>query len=217
LTTNIQMKNIIYPITLAVTILIACNPNIDDQNDDDTQGVLINGVRWATTNVDAPGTFAAKPEDFGMFYQWGKNVGWSATDPLVSSNGDKAWDTNTIPDYEWAQTDDPCPDGWRVPMDKDTKALIDGSKVDRTWTKQGGVRGTLFVDMKTGKSIFLPAAGLRLDSSGALVGVGTAGCYWAAKASSATLAYDLNFGSMTVGAHYGRNRGYGFAVRCVSE
>ena len=33
-------------------------------------GVLINGVCWATRNVDAPGTFAENPEDPGMMYQW---------------------------------------------------------------------------------------------------------------------------------------------------
>ena len=49
-----------------------------------SEGVLINGVRWATSNVDMPGTFAANPEDAGLFYQWGSNVGWSSTDPCVS-------------------------------------------------------------------------------------------------------------------------------------
>jgi len=33
-------------------------------------GVIINGIKWATRNVDMPGTFAANPEDAGMFYQW---------------------------------------------------------------------------------------------------------------------------------------------------
>jgi len=34
--------------------------------------VVIGGVRWATCNVDAPGTFASSPEKIGMLYQWGK-------------------------------------------------------------------------------------------------------------------------------------------------
>ena len=40
-----------------------------------TDGVVINGVRWATRNVDKPGTFAANPEDAGMLYQWNRKVG----------------------------------------------------------------------------------------------------------------------------------------------
>ena len=34
------------------------------------KGVEINGIRWATQNVDKPGTFVLNPEDLGMFYQW---------------------------------------------------------------------------------------------------------------------------------------------------
>ena len=34
------------------------------------EGVVINGVRWATRNVDAPGTFAQSPEDAGGFFTW---------------------------------------------------------------------------------------------------------------------------------------------------
>ena len=31
------------------------------------EGIVINGVRWATRNVDAFGTFAERPESPGMF------------------------------------------------------------------------------------------------------------------------------------------------------
>ena len=50
-------------------------------------GVLINGVRWATRNVDAPGTFTTAPENAGMLYQWNRRVGWSNSEPMVNSNG----------------------------------------------------------------------------------------------------------------------------------
>ena len=33
-------------------------------------GATINGVHWATRNVDNPGTFAAKPHAYGKFYSW---------------------------------------------------------------------------------------------------------------------------------------------------
>ena len=36
------------------------------------QGVVINGVRWATRNVGAPGTFVVNPEDFGNYFAWEK-------------------------------------------------------------------------------------------------------------------------------------------------
>jgi uncharacterized protein (TIGR02145 family) len=36
----------------------------------DNEGVVINGVKWATRNVDTPGTFTKNPEDYGVYYTW---------------------------------------------------------------------------------------------------------------------------------------------------
>ena len=33
-------------------------------------GVVINGVRWATRNVGASGTFVSRAEDFGNYFTW---------------------------------------------------------------------------------------------------------------------------------------------------
>ncbi len=77
-------------------------------------GVVIDGIRWATSNVAAPGAFATSPEDPGMFYQWDATKGWSAVNtnvgPLtindivyedvnytLSSSGDTAWVDITPP------------------------------------------------------------------------------------------------------------------------
>jgi uncharacterized protein (TIGR02145 family) len=179
------------------------------------QGVLINGIVWASANVDAPGTFAAKPEDFGMFYQWGKNVGWSATDPLTSSNDDTTWDESSFSGEEWTSANDPCPDGWQVPSLADIEALTDESKVTNTWTKQDGVNGRLFVDQKTEKSIFLPAAGERVYSSSDLAAVGSSGIYWSGTPGSATTGYYLLVGAWRVEFSIDTYRNHGLAVRCV--
>jgi uncharacterized protein (TIGR02145 family) len=179
------------------------------------QGVLINGVHWATTNVAAPGTFTANPWDFGMYYQWGTNVGWSATDPLTSSNGDTMWVDYTSTDEVWTSANDPCPDGWRVPSKEDFEALADKSRVSHKWTRQSSCDGVLFVDVATEKSIFLPASGRRRNSYGAIRDVGSFGFYWSDTPSSATQGYGLYFfdGRVNPGPYY--TRGFGYAVRCV--
>jgi len=51
--------------------LTSCTSRIHDE------GVVINGVKWATRNVDRPNTFAETPESAGMFYQWNDKIGWS--------------------------------------------------------------------------------------------------------------------------------------------
>ena len=62
------------------------------------EGVIINGVKWATRNIDAPCVFSPTPESSGMFYQWNRKLGWAITDQLFNSNGGytDSWD-DTIP------------------------------------------------------------------------------------------------------------------------
>jgi len=38
------------------------------------KGVVINGVRWATRNLDVGGKFVANPTDYGALYQWGRKA-----------------------------------------------------------------------------------------------------------------------------------------------
>ena len=68
--------------TLLNAVIIPRDVNTQDISVDDTLSVTINGIRWATRNVDMPGTFVANREDAGMFFQRHKRVGWSSTDPL---------------------------------------------------------------------------------------------------------------------------------------
>ncbi|MDR0954059.1 MAG: fibrobacter succinogenes major paralogous domain-containing protein [Rikenellaceae bacterium] len=169
-------------------------------------------MRWATTNVDAPETFAAKPEDFGLYYQWGKNVGWSVVGSLISTNGDTTWDKNIVSGEVWESANDPCPDGWQVPSYDDFEALDDDSKVDNTWTALGGINGRLFVDKSTEKSIFLPAVGYRNTDGSAYIQGGD-GFYW-----SSDIGYGyslLSYGSNTKSDN--DYYPFGFAVRCVRK
>ncbi len=208
------MKKLFPLFFFAAMIMAGCNPGGDDH---DNLSVTINGVQWATRNVGAPGEFSDKPEDFGMFYQWGKNVGWSATDPLVSSNGDTTWDDSVVSGTVWEPSYDPCPDGWRVPSLEDFQALCDDTKVVSTWTRQGGVDGRLFVDATTEKSIFLPAAGYRY-MYGSVSYQGIRGGYWSSSThNSRTGVYALLFNDASVYTADDDVYAYGFAVRCVRQ
>ena len=66
-------------------------------------GVLINGIRWATRNVDAPGTFTQNPEDAGMLFQWNRRKGWKRVDEELLENWDRwaaegtKWYANSYP------------------------------------------------------------------------------------------------------------------------
>ena len=66
-------------------------------------------------------------------------------------------------------------------------------------------------------TVFFPASGYRLDSSGALLSVGSVGYYWSATSYDATYHYLLYFFSDSVGPDGKGIRALGCSVRCVAE
>lgn len=182
------------------------------------RGVEINGVTWATCNVDAPGTFAATPQDAGMFYQWSVNTGWSATEPPISTPAGQTWKTaSEIPASAgavWAT--DPCPAGWCVPTADERKTLIDVGKVDYKW-ETTPVAGRKYTDKTSGNSIFLPAAGRRHLNTGALEDEGVYGCYWSSQCAINTndvLCLSFTSANQLATATV---RTQGYSIRCVKK
>ena len=96
-----------------------------------------------------------------------------------------------------------------MPTEAELRSLNSAGSV---LTQRNGVNGRLFGTAPN--QIFLPAAGWRSSSNGALGNVGGFGFYWS---STLGIAYAVNlwFGSGSlVGAHH---RAFGFSVRCVAE
>jgi len=180
------------------------NPTYDE-------GVIINGVKWATRNVAKMGTFANKPEDAGMFYQWNRKSAWSATGNLTG------WNTENPSGEVWEKANDPSPAGWRVPTLNEIKSLLDPNKVSSEWATQNGINGRRFTDKETGNSIFLPAVGSRNYEMGQLNNAGFSGRYWCGTQSDSSSAYFIDFSSENAewtGFYYRTN---GFSIRSVAE
>jgi hypothetical protein len=147
---------------------------------------LPSGTLWATCNVGA-----TTPEGFGDYFAWGETqpkdyYDWSTykycngnygqltkycsnssygfngfTDNLtVLQSGDDAATTN------WGN-------GWCMPTEEQWREL--NQNTTNTWTTQNGVTGRLFT-ASNGNSLFLPAAGYRLDDE--LYDVGSHSNYW---------------------------------------
>jgi len=172
--------------------------------------VEINDIKWAKCNVDMPGTFAANPEDAGMFYQFNRRVGWSSIDPLENSNNGTVWSDFYLAGATWEIANDPCPGGWHVPTQAEIQSLSNAG----VWLAQNGVFGRQFgIEPNT---FFLPAVGYRNSSDGTLETVGTYGLYWSGTGQIGTIAYTLYFSSGS--AFLGESlKTYGFSVRCVKE
>ena len=238
-------KTAIILLTLfAITFLTSCGAMRNRRATTDT-GVIINGVHWATRNVDAPGTFVRNPEDAGMLFQWNRKKAWSTTNEEVTGwlnrlrnrNRETEWDTSIPEGTTWERVNDPCPPGWRVPTEAEFYSLKNTISI---WTTKNGVNGRLFGTAPN--QLFLPAAGWR-DSAGGFGFANTHGGYWSntqgISASEEELAYlDLDDSDLVDMLRQGNilfardfvftavdylvnilnsNRERGFTIRCVAK
>lgn len=188
---------------------------------------LPSGTLWATCNVGAD-----SPEEYGDYFAWGETspkdtynlstykwcTGSSITMTKYCNNSSYGYngfvDNKTELDLEddaayvnWGAK-------WRMPsLDQQTELR---TQCIWTWTTQNGVYGSL-VTGSNGKSLFLPAAGCRID--GTLRNAGSLGHYWSQSrstlsASNPVAAYSLNFRSDSV-CRGTSSRPYGLSVRAV--
>jgi uncharacterized protein (TIGR02145 family) len=206
-------------------------------------GVVINGVRWATRNLDVGGNFAETPETPGALYQWGRladgheNRYSTITYELADSDSpghsgfilapnnpndwrnpqnDALWNAGTE-DAPVKSTNDPSPEGWRVPTDSEIITVLDPTKVSREWTTQGSVAGIKFTDNASNESIFFPVTGYRRNTDGIILGASTDGHYWSSRPNGIRV-YGFNF--TTTDKHLNRlsgDRAIGRSIRCVAE
>lgn len=165
-------------------------------------------VKWATKNVGA-----SSPSDYGDYYAWGEtSTKRSYTDDnsktcgksMGNIGGNSSYD---VARYRWGGN-------WRLPTEAEFQELID--KCSWTWTTQVGHNGYKVTSKINGKSIFLPAAGWRAETS--FVFVGEYGSYWSSAPceSNANRAYFLYFYSSCHGVERCYRPG-GRSVRPVVE
>ncbi len=130
------------------------------------QGVEVNGVVWAVSNIDARGKIARESYRIGHHHNF--------TDCFVTEN--------------------PCPEGWQVPGYSHFMSLADADAVDCRWTQapddeeRAGEEkcGLLFTDRKSGQVLFLPAAGM-VDERGEHRDDGRSCYYWSAEPDAGEL------------------------------
>jgi len=181
---------------------------------DNPDGVVINGVRWATRNVGTPGAFASSPCDPGMFYQWNCRTGWPAIGSITG------WDNRNPTGDTWAKANDPSPTGWRVPTLAEIQKLLDTNNVTNEWIDKNGLTGMKFIDKVTGNTLFLPIVNYRFYDNGDFCNsLNVGNMYWSSTAKDALNAYYLYFCYTNVCyTEIQRSyRSYGLSIRPVAE
>ena len=156
------------------------------QSNTTDEGVVINGVKWATRNLDVGGTFVENQEDSGALFQWGRRADGHEIRTYVFStttlaDSDIPGHANFIcaPSYpcDWRSpqnyalwnagtesapvksANDPSPSGWRVPTATEIDKLLDETKVGREYVENSENKfiGIKFTDKdNTDNSVFFP-------------------------------------------------------------
>ena len=182
-------------------------------------------VKWATCNVGA-----TKPEEYGDYFAWGEvepkdEYSWStykwcngSYNSLTKYNNSSSYgtvDNKTVLEAADDAATANWGGAWRMPTKEEQDELRENCTW--TWTTENGVNGYRVTSNKEGytdKSLFLPAAGYRNDSS--LYSAGSNGFYCSSSlyTDDPYYAYGLYSGS---GYLYwdGITRHYGQSVRPV--
>ncbi len=209
-------------------------------------GVVINGVRWATRNLDVGGTFVDNPENNGALYQWGRladgheNRYSGTTTTLATSNtpghsrfilispsssssydwlspqNDALWNAGTEAAPIKAEND-PSPTGWRVPTGTEILTLLDATKVTKAW--DSAKKGYTFTDSANpSNSVFFPAAGYRENRDYEYGTVYNVGGVGCYWSSMPHIDAACNL-SFSEGSAYwsAHSRSYGLSLRCVAD
>ena len=209
-------------------------------------GAYVSPGQWkvfSCYNLGAANTladpFTPSWEIIGGYWQWGLAAqaapGPTGTGGNIPNDGIPStwtpqgadWNTFQAVNGYWVDTnpmtidpaDNPCPAGFRIP----SKTQWEGVN-DNTLNPQSNVGGSSWtadaINYTTGKNfgsaLFLPAAGRRDGSTGALLSRGSLGAYWSSTESGTVSAWYLSFGSG--GASLSSiNRIRGYSARCIAE
>jgi uncharacterized protein (TIGR02145 family) len=162
-----------------------------EEEEPDKDWVEIDGVKWATRNVGAPGTFVENPEDYGEYYA--QEIGNLYTDNLVQNA---------------------CPTGYRLPTANEFSSL---ESAPSEWVSRNGVAGRVFGTALN--TIFLPAAGALNWYHG--LEHEEAGWYWSSTFLYEGESVGKVFNNLHIDSDIVNPAGnmgmHGMSIRCVKE
>jgi len=196
---------------------------------------LPSGVKWASFNVGA-----TVPEEYGAYFAWGETVPksnhtWETYKFRVSGNNynnvtfsrycpsekTSFWGSSGSPDNKASLADYGYEDDaaranwggkWRMPTKAEFEELIANCYCE--WDTFNHVKGYLFTSKTNYNSIFLPAAGFRIDTS--VNDAKTDGFYWSSslRTEDPVYAWSRRFDKSEIRS-VGSYRYYGRSVRPV--
>ena len=206
------------------------------QKDIKKVGVVTNpvtGRTWMDRNLGASRVAigSTDAEAYGDLYQWGRAADGhqkrnSPTTTTQSStdepeHGDFILFGNPFGVFDWRSpqnddlwqgvngTNNPCPEGFRIPTDEEWKQEI------ATWSSKNA-KGAFASPLK------LPMGGTRVPVDGELIVVGTVGYYWSSSICGSNTHSGSDSRRLSIVHHSARatnpaTRNHGSSVRCIKD
>ncbi len=149
-TTPITLNNITITPGIAYTVRLRLNPTDQYETVAGQEAALINGRYWMRRNLgstvanpDAPNASATIGfrDHIGNYYQWGRITARGSGSTTADQTGAHwatrqesltAWNTGTEAAPVKNTTNDPCPEGWRVPTRTEWNLLIANTTQSQT-------------------------------------------------------------------------------------
>lgn len=178
---NVKIYNLLFALLIGIVAFGVTACGGDDEDDNSTpsnnnqsqtyelEAVDLGlSVRWANMNVGA-----TTPWDFGSYFAWGETTEKDTyTETNYANPGVDRISANRY-DAAFANMEGP----WRIPTEREIQELLE--KCTYTSATLEGVKGAYFT-ASNGNSIFLPAAGWKIDKASQ---AGEQGGYWAGTGS----------------------------------
>ncbi|GHV68171.1 hypothetical protein FACS1894199_15010 [Bacteroidia bacterium] len=170
-------------------------------------GVTINGITWATRNVDGFGAFADLSNSPGKYYQFNMPIGYSYIDGVVVPVLNSSVGANG---KEWSLINNPSPEGWRIPSYEETQNLQNSgyryvSEDNGAWFGPDAPTATFSVP---NNAIFIPIIGALYSD----IMMPNEGRYWV---NSVPRDYDPSFAFQAAWGY--PTRRHALPIRCVKE
>ena len=228
-----MLKRTVMTLVPAVMILItACNGPAGQEGPDDPAIVIPEAVdlglsvKWASHNVGA-----RTPHEYGEYFSWGeatpKDTYYSEDNYSMNTGTwgiEKKYnkdDKKVLLDLEDDAAHVAYGGKWRMPTLEEIDELCTANFLLRKVVREEGVLGIRITSAKTGKSIFLPAAGVKYETLFPSR-ERELGCYWSSTVMTGapSQAYmiwtipSLSRKDMTIYRHY-QSRFVGASIRAV--
>ena len=186
---------------------------------------LPSGTLWATCNIGA-----TTPEEYGSYFAWAEtdsksNYSWSTYKYCAGTNDsmtkyctaeyygtfdglDALEDKDDAATAKWGSS-------WRMPSMEQFDELMNSEYTTVKKSFQNDTYGMLITSKLNGNSIFLPAAGILMDTD--LINDGSRAFYWSRDVArpSNFLARDFSFTTTSNTPNDTQNRCYGLSIRPV--